>query len=497
MSLPDAVLPLADVQEAAAEAYEIYGELGRGARGLPVYLARERSERGRMVLLELHPAGGGSEEFYLEFAGEVHAPGSVTGRICPSCGVTDPRSGRFCARCRYNFADSAARPARSRQELFEQVRTQTSNTYDILGEVDHAEGRGVVYLARAQGTGALVALRLQYDDRAGDREEYSLDATSSLDSLLASLVQAEAPGSRTAEHRRTIVRQRESASAFGRAAEAPGDGPRPRSWGRERARRRSRRIHWAIGVLGTLFVVGAVILVTARMQDTGRSAPLDLPVPLDTSAIRPIPQESPPAALQPESLPLPPAGESLPPDTSEPQPPATITLRFSGVPAAAVVKVDSEPVDSQMARMPPGTHTVSVAASGYKELVKSVEILSDSTLDLSADLASLKVKFDPCRYPGQQYNVAGECYDEPPRLKRGSTLVRLPPDFVGNPRPSAQWVKVSADGRTVRVEPSRRSAPEFEELSTQQAYSLVWDPATKNDRPVAGWLEVELKPAPR
>ena len=489
MSLSHTALSLADVQEAAAEAYEIFGELGRGPRGLTIYLARERSARASMVLLELQPTGRGSagfEEFALEFAGEVHAPGSVTGRICPSCGASDPRSGRFCARCRFNFADAADRPIRSRQELAQQVSSQTNNTYDILGEVDQAEGRGIVYFARDRGTGGLVALRLQPDEAAGAREEYSLDVTRSLDSLLASLPQAESPHPDTGDHRRTIVRPRDSAESSPGGA-ATGEEQIGRSWGRGRTRRARRGLHWFLGVVGGLVVVAAGLFLVLQGRGTTRPAP-DAPLPLDTSAVRPSPPPEPDvvASATPEPpSPPPPAAASVP---------ELLTLRLGGVPPAAAVMVDSQQIDSLVARLPRGTHTISIAAKGYKALAREVEVSSDTTLDLSAELAALKVKADPCKYPGEQYNAHGECYDEPPRLRRGTTLVQLPSDFPGTPRPSTVWVKVAADGSTGLVEPSKRSAPGFEELALQRAALLEWTPATLNGKPVPGWLEVEIRP---
>jgi hypothetical protein len=126
-----------------------------------------------------------------------------------------------------------------------------------------------------------------------------------------------------------------------------------------------------------------------------------------------------------------------------------------------------------------------------------VDLIADSTLDLSADLAAVKIRIDPCRYPGEQYNAADECYDQLPSRIGGSPEVELPADFVGIPRPSILWVKVSPEGRTIEVQPSQRSSRQFEELAVRQAESMTWSPATKNGRPVAGWLQVEIRPARR
>ena len=195
----------------------------------------------------------------------------------------------------------------------------------------------------------------------------------------------------------------------------------------------------------------------------------------------------------------PPATDTVAPPAETSVIPSTgaVTLRISGVPPRAIVAVDSMNADSLVARVLPGTHIISVTAPGYRKLVKSVDVGADSSLDLTVDLAALKIKLDPCRYPGEQYNATDECYDQLPTRIGGSAEVDLPPDFVGTPRPSILWVRVSADGETMEVQPSQRSSRQFEELAIRKAESLVWSPATKNGKPVVGWVQVEIRPARR
>jgi hypothetical protein len=157
--------------------------------------------------------------------------------------------------------------------------------------------------------------------------------------------------------------------------------------------------------------------------------------------------------------------------------------------------LDTLLTDTMGTAVVPGSHTVSVKASGYRELVKTVEVSTDTVLDLQADIASLRIKLDPCQHPGANYNANEECYDELPRRTGGSDRVQLPTDFGPVPRPSTLWVKVSPDGRTIDVEQSTRSTPEFEELAKLRAQSFSWEPARKNGRPVTGWVEVRISPA--
>jgi hypothetical protein len=484
MSSSGVVLPLAEVQQAAAETYDIFGELGRGSQGHPVYLARERAADGRMVLLELRRTGrdpSGAEEYALEYAGDVHAPGSVTGRICPSCGATDPRSGRYCGRCRHNFTDPSGRPVQTRQELLEQVQQQTRGTYDILGEIDHAAGRGIVYLARDRASGAMVALRLQRDQGQPGQEEYALDVTRSLDAILSSVPRTDALGAGLGLRQTTFVRHRETPLPSS-AAQAPADDELAyrRSWRRERGSSRPRALLWLAGAAGVLLVVGGAVVAVDRLRRSPVPPESGTPLPLDTSLDAQV--------FAPEPEPAPPI------DTTPPTQ-RLVSIRLRGVPAGATILVDTLLTDSAGIAVPPGSHTVSVKAAGYRDLLKTVEVSGDTVLDLQPDLASLKIKLDPCRYPGATYNAEAECYDELPRRIEGSVRVQLPPDFGALPRPSTLWVRVSPEGRTIEVEQSIRSTPEFEEIAKRQAESLVWQPARKNGRPVTGWVEVKISPA--
>lgn len=476
---------LTAVQEAAAAEYEVYGELGRAAGGYLVYLARERSGRAQLVLLELRPVGqdaDGAEQYNLGVVAEVQTPGSVAGKVCPSCGATDPRSGRFCARCGSPIAaaDGGA-PARSRKELLEALRRDAAGAYEILGEMEQTAGRGVVYFARERESGGLVALRLQQESgaAAGD-DEYSLDVTQDLGPLLASLGPAGAVASPLG--RRTM------ATRVSVAPSVPSQetGIRPIVSPHPRRRPASHRT-WAAAALVLVLVGGAVFFAFAakrRSVVVSTVAPQTVELPADTASAPATGAEMPPA----------PRADSG-------------SLRVTGLPEGAAVSVDGLQLDSMAARVPVGRHEVSIEAPGFERRIDSIDIAANATADLSPPLvkkarrarAPVEATETPtsCAYPGPEYNSNNECLDELPKLIDGSYRVLVPPDLAGTPRPSTLWVKVSATGRTETVEPYKRSSPEFEALAMQRADSLRWTPALKNGKAVSSWLEVQMVPVRR
>jgi hypothetical protein len=487
MTSPNMPLSLADVQEAVSSQYEVLGELGRTGQGHSIYLARERGPTSRLLLLELIAVGGdatGGLEYALEPRGEVQSPGSIPGRICPSCGGTDSRSGKFCARCRYNFSDGNG--IQSREELAAQVREQTGHTYDLLGEIDHPRGEGFVYFARDRSSGGLVVLLLHYAGASESGQEFSLDPVHDLEPLLGAVAGERRP---VAQTERTL---------FSRGAGRPPAHPREpifddetlsSGWQRDPPRPQPRRIHWAAVLMVFLFAAGAAVLGYAYWNPSRPSVAVSDSVSLDTTI------GSRPEAMIPATL------DSSPPKLEAS---AVLRVRFKGLPATAIAKLDTTLVDSVIAGVAPGKHTLSVAAPGYQQLTRPIELSRDTTIDLSSDFRPSKIltqpptpaAVDPCGNPGEQYNQANECYDEPPRLVHGSTRVQLPADFDGIPRSSTLWVRVSTTGKTVEVQPGKKSVPSFEELAFRRAYALEWSPALKDSKPVSGWVEVEIKPVP-
>lgn len=156
----------AAVREAAAEVFDVFGELGIGAAGSVVYLARE-VQSGSLVVLKLEPAplGPDGPQYYLDVARELDASIPDVELRCPRCRGTLRQWARFCTHCGLDVSGEA--PASGEQEsraaLREKVRAATAGQYEFLGDIPRAEGGGLVYFARDLRDGKIVALRLQKD----------------------------------------------------------------------------------------------------------------------------------------------------------------------------------------------------------------------------------------------------------------------------------------------------------------------------------------------
>jgi len=95
--------------------------------------------------------------------------------------------------------------------------------------------------------------------------------------------------------------------------------------------------------------------------------------------------------------------------------------------------------------------------------------------------------------PGNRFGRA--CYDKPP-LPAESARVPLSDQVQGIPSAAVLLVKVSADGRTLIVQPNTPSNDAaFQSLAIAFAKNLKWRPAVKNGVPVEGWTQFAFYPA--
>ena len=172
------------VQDAAFGSHEVLGELGRDAGGHIIYLARDL-ESAALVALRLDGAEG---EYVLDVARTLDAAvGRAVGSGCERCGAALVRGAKFCSQCGADIAPPAASSA-SREELLDAVKAASRDQYEILGDMDHADGGGVVYFARELASRKLVALRLRKErDTSAGAASYSLGETRVLRPLVDSI----------------------------------------------------------------------------------------------------------------------------------------------------------------------------------------------------------------------------------------------------------------------------------------------------------------------
>lgn len=169
------------VQEAAAGSHEVLGEMGRDAGGRVIYLARDLKS-GALVALRLDGAEG---DYVLDVARTLDANvGRAISATCGRCGAPLVGWGKFCPQCGADVAHAVIETG-SREELLDAVKAAARDEFEILGEMDRAEGGGVVYFARDLASGNVVTLRLRKEQDAGARtESYSLGETQVLRPLV-------------------------------------------------------------------------------------------------------------------------------------------------------------------------------------------------------------------------------------------------------------------------------------------------------------------------
>jgi len=162
------------VQDAAAGSHEVLGEMGRDAGGRVIYLARD-VKSAALVALRLD---GGQGDYVLDVARTLDASvGRAIPATCDRCGAPLVGGGKFCPQCGSDVAQAVADQG-SRAELLDAVKAASRDEFEILGEMDRAEGGGVVYFARDLSSGNVVTLRLRKEqDANAATESYSLGET--------------------------------------------------------------------------------------------------------------------------------------------------------------------------------------------------------------------------------------------------------------------------------------------------------------------------------
>jgi len=354
------------VQNAAAGSHEVLGELGRDAKGRVIYLARD-AKSAALVALRLDGAEG---EYVLDVARTLDSSvGAAVGDSCTRCGAPRVGWGKFCPQCGADMAQPSPE-TRSRSELLAAVQAAARGEFEILGEMEHAEGGGVVYFARDVASGKVVTLRLRKEhDTSAGTESYSLGETRVLRPLVTSL-------GRTAP---TPARNGPEAPAI---APMPAPLPPPQL-GRPSAPRLTpqevlipadqlpvdetlpprpaRPIPpWMIGAgaAGLVAVLAAAVFVHARL-----TAP-------DATQMDSV------SAQTPATLALPPI------DTAH-------LLLTTKLPAGTRLTVNGIAWQPPAIALPPGTYTLGAEMAGYSPVRQEVELKAGQTLVWAPSLVTL------------------------------------------------------------------------------------------------------------
>lgn len=334
---PDAVL-LQAVRDIAEGEYDVLGEMGRGKKGSVVYLARDL-QSARLVALKLEHEG--HDEYGLQVVQALDKSLPAVEGACPRCGGPLAGWGRFCPQCGADV--SGAVRDKSADELLEAVRDAAGEDLEVLGEMDRAEGGGRVYFARDRSDGRIVALRLQRDPDARGADEYVIDRTQVLKPIAAG-VDA------------TVVRpaiKRPVAPTRPPPVLTPAAKPHARS-GLMRTADFAKTVAADRRVLiaaAAVAVVGVVAIIVALGGEGDQ--PADGPV-----SPEPVVQTPQPAV-------------PTPPPVDSPQ----VEIRADDLPPHARITVDGRDfAPGARFKLSPGRHIFRIAASGYNEVIDTVEL---------------------------------------------------------------------------------------------------------------------------
>jgi TPR repeat protein len=327
------------VRDAAEGEYEVLGEMGRGQRGAIVYLARDLSAE-RLVALRLEQ-GDTPDEFTLEVVKQLDSSMPAVESSCPKCGAPQRGWGRFCPQCGSDLSGLSAE-LHSSEDLLQAVKDASAGEFEVLGEMDQAEGGGRVYFARDLVSGGLVALRLLKEKTAGGAEEYALNKTRVLKPLAEELV-GDAPAKAPPKVRAP------TAAAPPRAAPPPRKAPAPRRRAPRLRKRRglalpSRRTLTVVGLIVGAVVVAAVLFALWDRLQSGGGEPT-----VEEEATAPV---------------------------------GSVEVMLRGrMPDGAVVSIDGRayPMDTTITLLP-GLHVFRVEAPGYQPVVDSLPLSDGQSL---------------------------------------------------------------------------------------------------------------------
>jgi hypothetical protein len=387
------------VQQTLQGQFDLHGELGRGEDGSVVYLATEHASR-RLVALKLVRADastGDGEDWWVEIVRKLDASVPALESTCMECGGKQRGWGRFCRHCGADLSGVAQGGGQntSAEDLLREVRSAARGRYEILGQMDRAEGGGIVYFAKEIKSGQLVALRLtRQAPSAGGTEIFQLGVTQVLQDFKSSLGVNQTP---VTGMTRPTLPPAPTASKEGPVypptpvpQTVPPIAPPPAAT--ENGRPADGRMRTAVLVGSVVLLAAAVWFALSRRQSTAEAQPTDTPPTLvDSGAIR--------LATQ--------------------------------LPAGAIINIDGTPVSGDRIRLGVGTHTIGITAPGFQELRQEVEIAKDET-----------VLWTPALLP------ATPTPEPPPRI--------APPQVSRPPRPQPAATKTAAEPPPVSTVPEQK-----------------------------------------
>src|SRR3989454_760466 len=176
--------------------------------------------------------------------------------------------------------------------------------------------------------------------------------------------------------------------------------------------------------------------------------------------------------------------------------PARLTLQ--GLPLAARVTLNGQPVRGAQVDVPPGTYKLAVHAAGYQPYDRQVIVLPGTPLAVRIDMQAAGGDdgsgAGPCDIYGPAYNQDKLCFDTRP-IPLQPPLIPVPVDATIFPRQAILLWHVSRTGETIEARVFSRSNVEtFNDQAMDLAKHVRWNPALKNADPVDAWVQYPVNP---
>jgi len=410
------------VQDTLRGQFDLHGELGRGEDGSVMYLATETASK-RLVALKLSrgtDSRSGDEDWFVEVVRKLDASVPALESSCPSCGGRLKSWARFCRHCGADLSGIAqgSGPNTTSDELIVQVRAAARGKYDVLGQMDRAEGGGIVYFAKENRTGKLVALRLQRQNAsAGGTEIFQLQQTQVLNDFKESLGVGRQGGTQVGRSDPTLPPEtsKESPAVMRPtpvapvAAPVPGPAPQPMPEGVSGGGRPPVSRNALIA--GGLALLAAIALLVTKPWASRTDDP---PPPPDTVVETPMAVDS-----------------------------ATIRIAVQ-LPPGATVTVDGIPLTELRVRVAAGMHAMGLSAPGYDDVQQDLEVLANETVAWTPTLVRAARQNPPPAADPPQRKAATR---PPPRT---TTPADPPPDVTPTVTPQPPAGGAPINERTAR-----------------------------------------------
>jgi hypothetical protein len=186
--------------------------------------------------------------------------------------------------------------------------------------------------------------------------------------------------------------------------------------------------------------------------------------------------------------------------------PETGVLAVRNAGPGAQLSINGAGVQGLTHELPPGSVHVRVRRAGYVDFETSVQVARGDTVAVRVQWTRVEPVEPPapvsqCEQPWtrETFNLESSCFDRPPTSNPAGPIHIIRNAAIPQRVTTSYWVEVLADGTPEGWRSTARAQDRgpFEVLALRWAQrTLTFSPATKNGRPVKGWMRVTIQGRP-